>query len=448
MAVRVRFAPSPTGWLHIGNARIALANWLFARHAGGRALLRLDDTDAERSDPAYAAGIEEDLAWLGLDWDERAAQSDRMDRYRTALDVLAAAGRAYPCYETPEELALKRRRLSAAGKPPIYDRAALDLGAADRAALEAEGRKPHWRFKLDHEPIAWTDLVRGPVQFDGADLSDPVIVRADGAPLYTLTSCVDDVELAVSHVIRGEDHVANTAAQLQLIGALGGDAAAMSFVHLPLLRAADGGGLSKRLGSLALRDLRAEGIEPLAIVSLLAFLGTAEAIDAAPNMEALVEGFGFDRFSRAAPRFDPAELDRLNRKVIHAMDWEEAAPRLTALGLDHADAAFWDAVRGNLDRLADTAQWHTVCFGEVTPQIEDVDFAAAAAGLLPPAPWDGATWKAWTSAVKQATGRSGKALYLPLRLALTGAGHGPELGDLLPLIGPDRAHARLSGKAA
>lgn len=448
MSVRVRFAPSPTGLLHVGNARVALINWLFARRAGGAFLLRLDDTDSERSTAAFAAGIEEDMAWLGLRWDEHARQSDRDDRYAVAVTRLKQADRLYPCYETPEELALKRKRQRANHRPPVYDRAALALDAAARAALEAEGRVPHWRFRLDHVDIAWDDLVRGPVRFAGEKLSDPVLVRADGRPLYTLSSVVDDLELGVTHIIRGEDHVTNTALQIQLHAALGGDLSALTFAHLPLLADSAGAGLSKRLGSLSLKSLREDGIEAMAVNSLLAGLGTSQSVAPRIRLEELVAEFDIARFGRATPKFDPVELAALNARLLHLLSYEDVADRLAALGLNAADAAFWEAVRPNLVRLAEARDWWRVCHGAIDPVVEDPVFAAEAARLLPDEPWDDTVWTAWTGEIAARTGCKGRALFRPLRLALTGREHGPELKVLLPLIGRARAVARLSGETA
>ena len=447
MTVAVRFAPSPTGLLHVGNLRLALVNWLFARRAGGSFLLRLDDSDEERSRPEYAAAIERDLAWLGLGWDRFARESDRYPRYEAVADALKAAGRLYPCYETAEELGLRRAALVAQGRPPVYDRAALRLSGADRARLEAEGRRPHWRFRLDHAAVAWTDLVRGPVRFEGAALSDPVLIREDGRPLYTLTSVVDDADLAITHVIRGEDHVTNTAVQIQIFQALG--AAVPVFAHLPLLADAAGQGLSKRLGSLSVASLRDEaGIEPMALASLLAKLGTADPVEPRLTLEELVAEFDIARVSRATPKFDPEELARLNARLLHRLPFEGVREGLAALGLDGADAAFWEAVRPNLARLSEARDWWAVTHAPVVPVVDDPGFLAGAAALLPDEPWDAATWGAWTDAVKAGTGRKGKALFLPLRRALTGRDHGPELRNLLPLIGRGRALKRLAGETA
>ena len=442
----VRFAPSPTGLLHVGNLRLAVVNWLYARRTGGSFLLRLDDTDEERSRPEYAAAIEADLTWMGLTWDRFARESDRYGRYDAVAAQLKAAGRLYPCYETPEELALKRTSLMSQGRPPIYDRAALRLSDDARAKLEAQGRRPHWRFKLDHTPVEWTDLVRGAVHFEGSALSDPVLIREDGRPLYTLTSVVDDADFAITHVIRGEDHVANTAVQIQIWQALG--AAVPTFAHLPLLTDAGGQGLSKRLGSVGVNSLRDEGIEPLALASLLAKLGTSDPIEVRPSLEALAAEFDFAKVSRATPKFDPEELVRRYARVLHATPFEAVAGRLEAMGFAGADPIFWETVRPNLSRLDGVAEWWEVTHAPVTPVIEDAAFTTAAAALLPPEPWDEATWGAWTAAVKNATGAKGKALFLPLRLALTARGHGPELKNLLPLIGRERAVKRLAGETA
>ena len=449
MSVTTRFAPSPTGLLHVGNARTALVAWLHARHLGGRYVLRIDDTDTERSTPAFAEAIEADLGWLGIDWDVQVRQSDRSARYAAAIDRLRDDGRLYPCYETAEELALKRKSALQAGRPPVYDRAALTLGVADRARFEADGRRPHWRFKLDHAGIAWEDMVRGPVGFRGADLSDPVLIREDGRPFYHLCSVVDDIELGITHVVRGEDHVANTAAHVQMFQALG--ATPPVFAHLPLLVDVDGRPLSKRLGSLSLQAMRdAEGLEPEALTSLLGRLGTSQPIEPLVEAGSLVDGFDFAQFGRAAPRFDQEELRRLNARVLHALPFDAAAPRLAAAGLVDADPVFWEAVRPNLERLGEAADWWQIARGSVAPIVaeEDAAYLMASAAALPPDPWGADTWPAWVGQLKSASGRKGKALFQPLRRALTGRDAGPELHVLLPMIGRDRAVARLSGQTA
>jgi glutamyl-tRNA synthetase len=444
--VKARFAPSPTGYLQVGNARAALVNWLYVRQHGGRFLLRLDDTDRARSEPAYAEAIREDLTWLGVTWDEELSQSDRLARYTTALERLKAAGRAYPCYETAEELEAKRKAQIERGRPPVYDRAALALTADDRRRLEAEGRTPHWRFKLEPGEVAWDDLLRGRQGVQAGSLSDPVLLRADGRPLYTLTSVVDDLETQVSHVIRGEDHVTNSAAQIQLFRALGVEPPA--FAHLPLMLDAAGEKLSKRSHGLSLAELRAEEIEAMALNAYLAKLGTPDPIEPRHSLNALIDEFELARLGRAAPRFDHAELLRLNARLLHETDYASVRGRLEALGLADADRAFWDTVRPNLTRLSDARDWYAVCRQAITPAVDEPDYLATAARLLPPEPWGEDTWQRWTEALKAETGRRGKALFRPLRRALTGQDQGPELKHLLPLIGRDRALRRLRGETA
>ncbi|ACL59469.1 glutamate--tRNA ligase [Methylobacterium nodulans] len=447
MAPVVRFAPSPTGYLHIGNARTALFNALFARREGGTFVLRLDDTDTARSTPEFAAAIAEDLRWLGIAPDRSVRQSDRIALYDAAAERLRASGRLYPAYETPDELERRRRRQLGRGQPPVYDRAALRLTQAERTALEAEGRRPHWRFRLDPGPVTWTDLVRGPCHVEAESLSDPVLVREDGSYLYTLPSVVDDAEMGITHVIRGEDHVTNTAVQIQIFAALG--APVPVFAHHNLLTTASGEGLSKRLGHLSLRGLRADGYEPGAVASLAVLTGSAEAVRAVADLDELARLLDLAHVSRAPAKFDPHDLDQLNARIIHGMDAAEALPRLAALGIPPARAeAFWTAVRANLTKLSDAAAWWRVVEGPVMPVVADAAFAAQAAALLPPEPWDGGTWKAWGDAVKARIGLKGKALFLPLRLALTGLDHGPDLSGLLPLIGRERALRRLRGEAA
>ena len=443
----VRFAPSPTGYLHIGNARPALLNALFARRTGGRFLLRLDDTDAERSTEVFAAAIEEDLAWLGIVPDLFARQSARTAQHDAAADRLRAAGRLYPCYETQEELERRRKRQLGRGQPPIYDRAALRLTAEERAALEAEGRRPHWRFLLEPRTVTWDDLVRGPAHVDCASLSDPVLIRADGTYLYTLPSVVDDADLGITHVIRGEDHVTNTGVQVQIFEALG--AAVPVFGHHNLLTTADGEGLSKRLGHLSLRGLREAGYEPAAVRSLAVLTGSAESVRAVPDLDTLAGLIDLGEISRAPARFDPSELDGLNARLVHAMPYAEVADRLAALGIPADDAeAFWLAVRANLDRVPEAAAWWRVTTGPVEPVITEPAVIAAARDSLPPEPFGPETWKAWTAEIKARTGAKGRGLFMPLRLALTGLEHGPDLSGLLPLIGRDRAARRLAGETA
>ncbi len=447
MSIKTRFAPSPTGMMHIGNARTALITWLFARSVGGKFLLRLDDTDTERSKPEYETAIKESLEWLGLDWDETFNQKDRTALYDEKIEQLKQSGDLYPCYETADELALKRKSQLSRGKPPIYDREGLSLTNEQKAAFEADGRSPHWRFKMKHEPIIWQDLIRGEVNFKGEDISDPVVIRENGNPLYHLCSIIDDIDSDITHVTRGEDHVANTAAHIQMFEALG--AKPPQFAHLSLISAADGSKLSKRFGSLSIFDVRDEdGLEAMTVTSLLARIGTSAPIEAFSSIKPLIDSFDFSRFSRSTPKFDGEELERLNSKILHEMSFIEAQPRLASLGLDNIDEAFWLAVRPNLTTLRDVKEWARVANGPVEPVIEDPDFIAEALSLLPSTPWDENTWGEWTKAVKEKTGRKGKQLFMPLRMALTGMQHGPELNVILLLIGSERVTSRLSVQKA
>ena len=454
MSVTVRFAPSPTGRLHVGNIRTALLNWLFARRSNGAFLLRLDDTDLQRSTPEYADAIRRDLEWLGLSWSREERQSDRTDRYVAAAELLKQSGRLYACYESEDELDRKRKRQLARGLPPIYDRTGLKLTAAERAALEAEGRTPHWRFRLnnsdtDLQPlptiVSWNDLIRGDQTVDVGSLSDPVVIRADGSFLYTFTSVIDDAELGVTHVIRGEDHVTNTGVQIELFDALGKEPPA--FGHHSLLIGTDGHALSKRLGALSIESLREDGIEPMALASYTALIGTSDAIEPYASLDDLARQFAFEKISTGPARFDPAELKALNARLLHSTPFEEVATRLSALGVG-GGAGFWHAVRGNLHVLADAKAWWHIVDGSIVPVIEDAELTSQAAKLLPAEPWDDTTWDTWIAALKTASGRKGRALFHPLRLALTGREDGPELKALLPLIGYAKAQARLLGREA
>ena len=434
-----RFAPSPTGRLHAGNIRTALVNWLLAKQAGGRFLLRLDDTDLARSTAESARSIRADLAWLGLSPDAEVKQSDRFALYEDALNRLAAQGRAYACYETPEELELKRRVALSRGLPPIYDRAALALSEADKAKLEAEGRRPHWRFKLDETAdLDWTDGVRGPCHFPAASLSDPVVRRADGSWLYMLPSVVDDIEMGITDIVRGEDHVTNSAVQLQMFAALGAQPPRLA--HLALLTGADAA-LSKRLGSEGVEAWAAAGIEPVAVAALLARLGTSQPVEPLARLADLLPGFALSHFGRAPARFDPADLASLSARCLHHMDHDDVAAWLPA-GIG---AAEWQAIRPNLTRRDEVAAWHAIIAGPITPVVEEADYIATARTTLADLPWGDDIWSRLVEALKTATGRKGKALFLPLRLALTGQPHGPEMAALLPLIGRDEVLRRLAG---
>ncbi len=438
MSTIVRFAPSPTGRIHIGNARAALLNWLFALKNGGQFILRYDDTDTARSTPEFADGIKADVAWLGIIPSRVEWQSKRFARYDAVAADLRTRGFLYACYETADELDRRRKRQQARGLPPVYDRAALNLTADEKAAFEAEGRKPHWRFKLAQKPVEWTDLIRGPVHIDTATLSDPVLVREDGTYLYTLPSVIDDIDFGITHVIRGEDHVVNTAAQIEISRAIGGTVPA--YAHYSMLLGADGKGLSKRIGSLSIQSLRESGLESMAVVSHASLLGTSDNIHPCTDIQELVDGFDLNKLGRAPARFDEAELATLNAKLLHMTPWNALKDRL-----DYGDEAFWLAVRGNIEKLDDAKFWDDVIHQDLKVDVaaEDVAFIAKARELLPDEPWDQTTWKSWTEAIKAATDRKGKTLFMPLRHVLTGMEHGPELAALLPLIGRQRVLDRM-----
>jgi len=429
-----RFAPSPTGRLHVGNLRTAVLNWLIARKARGTFILRIDDTDPERSEERYVDAIKADLDWLGLTWDREERQSARMDAYMEALAALREANRAYEAFETPLELDLKRKKQLAMGKPPVYDRAALMLTRAEREALR-ETRNPHIRFLLEPGAITWDDLIRGPQHVDAGSVSDPVLMRADGQLLYTLASVVDDAEMGITHVVRGADHVTNTGAQIQIFRALGAEPPA--FAHHSLLTGPGGESLSKRLGTLALGDLREAGIEPMALVGFMARLGSSLSVEVVSDLDTLVDAFEIGQFGMSPTKFDPAELELHSAKTLRALPYEAVAERVEALGVPSAVApAFWAAVGPNLDRLDEAAEWWALCRDGAEPKVAEKDqaFVADALAMLPDRPWDGESWGAWTKAVKAATGRKGKGLFLPLRRALTGRDTGPEMAALMPLL--------------
>jgi glutamyl-tRNA synthetase len=430
-----RFAPSPTGYLHVGNLRTALFNYLIARKSGGTFILRLDDTDPERSKPEYADAIKTDLEWLGLTWDRVETQSSRLDRYTAAADTLRAKGRFYEAFETPVELDLKRKKQLNMGNPPVYDRAALALSEADKDALRAERGNGVWRFKLDQTRIEWPDQIIGDVSIDAASLSDPVLIRGDGQFLYTLASVVDDTEMGVTHVVRGSDHVTNTATQIQIIEALGGTAP--SFAHHSLLTGPHGEALSKRLGTLSLRDLRSRGVEPMALLSHMARLGSSDPFELRGSVEELIEHFDVTRFGTAPTKFDEEDLFPITARHLSGLPLAAVAADIAALGVpgDQAER-FWRVVRENITTRADMAAWWEMFQNGATPVVaeEDRDFIASAFNLLPDAPYGDDAWSNWTNAVKEATGRKGKGLFMPLRKALTGAERGPDMGDLMPLL--------------
>ncbi|MEN8740500.1 MAG: glutamate--tRNA ligase [Phaeobacter gallaeciensis] len=435
-----RFAPSPTGYIHVGNLRTALMNYLIARKAGGTFILRIDDTDPERSKEEYVDAIKQDLEWLGLGWDRIERQSERLDRYHEAADKLREMGRFYEAFETPTELDLKRKKQLNMGKPPVYDRAALDLSEDEKAALRAERGDGVWRFKLDHQRIEWTDGILGDISIDAASVSDPVLIRGDGQFLYTLASVVDDTEFGVTHVVRGSDHVTNTATQIQIIEALGGKVP--EFAHHSLLTGPQGEALSKRLGTLALRDLREQGVQPMALLSLMARLGSSDPVELRSEMAELIEGFDINRFGAAPTKFDVEDLFPLTGRYLQSLPLEAVQEQVEALGVPaEKQAAFWDMAKENITTLKDLEGWWTLCRDGAEPLIadEDKDFIAEAMALLPDGPYDANTWGSWTAAVKEATGRKGKSLFMPLRHAVTGMERGPDMSALLALMEKVRA---------
>jgi len=438
--ITTRFAPSPTGYIHVGNLRTALMNYLIARKSGGTFILRIDDTDPERSKEEYVDGIRQDLEWLGLTWDRVERQSARLDRYAQAADELRRMGRFYEAFETPTELDLKRKKQLNMGNPPVYDRAALTLSEEEKSGLRAERGEGVWRFLLDQERIEWTDGILGDISIDAASVSDPVLIRGDGQVLYTLASVVDDTEMGVTHVVRGSDHVTNTATQIQIIRALGGRVP--EFAHHSLLTGPQGESLSKRLGTLSLRDMRAAGVEPMALLSLLARLGSSDPVELCAEMAELIDGFDIGRFGAAPTKFDEADLYPLTGRYLQGLDYAVVADTISGLGVpENLAERFWAVTRENITTLKDLGAWWALCRDGAAPVIEaeDADFVAQALTMLPEGPLDGDSWGAWTAAVKEATGRKGRGLFMPLRKALTGQSHGPDMSQLLPLLQVIRA---------
>lgn len=430
-----RFAPSPTGYLHIGNLRTALFNFMIAKKAGGQFILRLDDTDPERSKQEYADAIKQDLEWLGLNWDRVERQSARIERYEAAADELRRIGRFYECFETPVELDLKRKKQLNMGKPPIYDRAALNLSIEKKSELRSQRGPGHWRFKLDLERIEWNDGILGELSLDAASVSDPVLIRADGQFLYTLASVCDDVDYGVTHVVRGSDHVTNTATQIQIIKALGGTVP--EFAHHSLLTGPQGEALSKRLGTLALRDLRAAGVQPMALLSLLGRLGSSDPVELRGSMGELIDGFEISHFGSAPTKFDEQDLFPLTARYLQTLPLAQVAGDISSIGVpDDLAAQFWDAVRENITTLADMADWWALFRDGAEPVVaqEDRKFVEEAFTLLPVLPYSGDTWANWTTNVKEKTGRKGKGLFMPLRLAVTGRARGPEMAQVMALL--------------
>ncbi|WP_062763082.1 glutamate--tRNA ligase [Falsirhodobacter sp. alg1] len=439
MPVVTRFAPSPTGYIHVGNLRTALMNWMIARKAGGKFILRLDDTDQERSKQEYVDALKEDLEWLGLTWDVEERQSLRLERYAEAAADLREKGKFYECFETPTELDLKRKKQLNMGRPPVYDRAALALSPKEADRLRAE-RGGYWRFQLDQQRIEWKDGILGDISIDAASVSDPVLIRQDGQVLYTFASSVDDIDMGVSFIVRGADHVTNTATQIQIMEAMGGKVP--DFAHHSLLTGPQGEALSKRFGVLSLRDLRARGVEPMALLSLMARLGSSKPIEVVEDLTELMDGFDIGSFGAAPTKFDAEDLFPLTKQWVQGRPFDAVAARIAALGVpDHLAEGFWRVAKDNITVLDDLEGWWVLFRDGAEPLIdpEDAEFVAEALTLLPPAPHTSATWSEWTAKVKEATGRKGKGLFMPLRKALTGQAHGPDMGDVMPLLQRIRA---------
>ncbi len=440
---KLRFAPSPTGYLHLGNTRTALINWLYARAHKGEFILRLDDTDTIRSQQKYADQIQEDLNWLGLVYDELIKQSDRLRRYEKAAQDLKTKGRLYPCYETPEELDLQRKIQLSSGKPPLYNRASLFLTADQLRKYEEEGRKPHWRFKMEKGDIRWKDLIRGEVVFQGEILSDPILIREDSSPVFTLATSVDDLELGITHILRGEDHVTNTALQIQIMEALSGTPHEILFGHLALISGSKGEGLSKRENSLSLMELRKEGLEPMAINSLLSKLGTSDPIVPHISLSGVLAEFDIQKFGRATPKLDSEDLWQMNTKILQMLPFDQIKPHLDSLGMEEATPEFWVLIQKNLDKFHDLKEWWIICYGHKSFREENKNLLEIAEHFLPPEPWDEDTFKTWMNEVREETGLKGKDLFMPIRRALTGQEHGPELKDLILVMGRPKILNRL-----
>jgi len=441
--VKVRFAPSPTGFLHIGNFRTALVNFLFARKEKGHFMLRIDDTDHERSSLEFEKAIIEDLSWMNFKWDSLEKQSNRLNRYDEALETLLDKKRAYACYETAEELSLKRKAQLSSGKPPVYDKSSLRLSDSDVADLKAKGKKPHYRFLLDHSEVIWNDLIKGGSKYHMSSLSDPVILREDGRVIYTLASVVDDIDFDITHILRGEDHMTNSAAQIQLFEALG--SAAPNLGHLSLLTDISGAGLSKRLGSLSLKDLRNEGIHPMAISSLLSKVGTSDPVEIKKEIETIILYFDINKFGKSKSKFDKNELSLLNSKIYQLIDFEEIDEDLKKMNIS-ITKEFWNLIRGNIALLKNVKDWWDICFGIIDSIIENQDFLDSALEALPKDQFNEKTWSTWTQKLSQITGKKGKELYMPLRLCLTGQNKGPEMADLILMMGRDKVIKRLSNQ--
>ncbi|MFP3012719.1 MAG: glutamate--tRNA ligase [Rickettsia sp.] len=442
--VITRFAPSPTGMLHVGNIRAALLNWLYAKKHNGQFILRFDDTDLERSKQEYKDAIEEDLKFLNLNWDQTFNQLSRLSRYDEIKNLLLDKKRLYACYETPEELELKRKFQLSKGLPPIYDRASLNLTEEQIQKYIEQGRKLHYRFLVNYEPISWHDMIKGEVKYDGKALSDPIVIRADGSMTYMLCSVIDDIDYGITHIIRGEDHVSNTAIQIQMFEAL--NTTPPTFGHLSLIINKDEK-ISKRVGGFEIATLRKEiGIEAMAIASFFSLLGSSAQILPYKSMEKLANQFEISSFSKSPTIYQPEDLERLNHKLLISLDFDEVKDRLKEIDAEYIDENFWLSVRPNLQKLRDVKDWWEIC--HKIPNVEnlnlDKDYLKQAAELLPQGEITKDSWSIWTKEITNITGKKGKELFLPLRLALTGRESGPEIAGVLPLIDREEIIKRLT----
>ena len=440
MTVITRFAPSPTGLLHLGNIRTALINWLYARTHNGKFILRIDDTDQERSKDEYISKIKYDLEWLGIDYDDTFNQSSRFERYREQFEKLKADGRIYPCYETPEELERKRKLQMASGGKQVYDRSSLSLTDEEKRAYEDDGRKPHWRFLLQTERLKWNDLLKGELDIDLTSLSDPVLFREDGVPLYTFSSAVDDIDYNITNVIRGDDHTSNTAVQIEIINAI--DKNRITFAHHALLKASSGDKLSKRDNVISIDSFRKSNLEPLAILSLLATIGTSQSIELKDSLNQIISEFKLETISTSPGRIEIDVLNALNKKQVQKLNFDEVSKRLKNID-EKIDEKFWNTIRSNLETVEGIKQWSDIVFDSKLIEAEDKEYIKSAMELIPDDPWDENTWELWTSAIKEKTGRKGKELFLPLREAFTGMSHGPEMKLLIQLIGREKILERV-----
>mgnify|MGYP005709872649 FL=1 len=440
MTVITRFAPSPTGLLHLGNIRTALINWLYARTHNGKFILRIDDTDQERSKDEYISKIKYDLEWLGIDYDDTFNQSSRFERYREQFEKLKADGRLYPCYETPEELERKRTLQLASGGKQVYDRSSLSLTDEEKRAYEDDGRKPHWRFLLQTERLKWNDLLKGELDIDLTSLSDPVLFREDGVPLYTFSSAVDDIDYNITNVIRGDDHTSNTAVQIEIINAI--DKNRITFAHHALLKASSGDKLSKRDNVISIDSFRKSNLEPLAILSLLATIGTSQSIELKDSLNQIISEFKLETISTSPGRIEIDVLNALNKKQVQKLNFDEVSERLKNID-EKIDEKFWNTIRSNLETVEGIKQWSDIVFDSKLIEAEDKEYIKSAMELIPDDPWDENTWELWTSAIKEKTGRKGKELFLPLREAFTGMSHGPEMKLLIQLIGREKILERV-----